>query len=70
MRRLANFAEDAELDDEFSAELMLRNGIPENVVIALQGVSRSFRAWGSRAHVTRPLRDGEVLELARPRGSR
>ena len=60
-RRLANFAEDAELDDEFSARLMLRNGIPENVVIALQGVSRSFRAWGSRARVTRPLRDGEVL---------
>ena len=63
VRRLANFAEDAELDDEFSAELMLRNGIPENVVIALQGVSRSFRAWGSRARVTRPLRDGELLEL-------
>jgi glyoxylase-like metal-dependent hydrolase (beta-lactamase superfamily II) len=62
-RRLANFAEDAELDDEFSAALMLENGIPENVVIALQGVSRAFRAWGSHATVTRPLRDGEVLEL-------
>jgi glyoxylase-like metal-dependent hydrolase (beta-lactamase superfamily II) len=67
VRRLANFAEDAELDDEFSAQLMLRNGIPENVVIALLGVSRSFRAWGSRARVTRPLRDGEVLRL-RDRG--
>ena len=64
VRRLANFAEDAELDDEFSANLMLRNGIPENVVIALQGVSRAFRAWGSRAHVTRPLADGETVELA------
>jgi glyoxylase-like metal-dependent hydrolase (beta-lactamase superfamily II) len=63
-RRLANFSEDAELDDEFSARLMLRNGIPENVVIALQGVSRSFRAWGSRARVTMPLSDGEELELA------
>jgi glyoxylase-like metal-dependent hydrolase (beta-lactamase superfamily II) len=62
-RRLANFSEDAELDDEFSAGLMLRHGIPENVVIALQGVSRSFRAWGSRARVTRPLEDGEALEL-------
>jgi glyoxylase-like metal-dependent hydrolase (beta-lactamase superfamily II) len=62
-RRLANFAEDAELDDRFSAELMLRNGIPENVVIALQSVSRSFRAWGARATVTRPLADGEVLEF-------
>jgi glyoxylase-like metal-dependent hydrolase (beta-lactamase superfamily II) len=63
VRRLANFAQDAELDDEFSAQLMLRSGIPGNVVIALQSVSRSFRAWGSRARVTRPLRDGEVLEL-------
>jgi glyoxylase-like metal-dependent hydrolase (beta-lactamase superfamily II) len=63
VRRLANFSEDAELDDQFSARLMLRNGVPENVVIALQGVSRSFRAWGSRARVTRPLRDGEILEL-------
>ena len=63
MRRLANFSEDAELDDRFSAELMLRSGIPENVVVALQGVSRSFRAWGSRATVTRPIADGETLEF-------
>ncbi|MDQ3573302.1 MAG: MBL fold metallo-hydrolase [Actinomycetota bacterium] len=62
-RRLANFADDAELDDRFSADLMLRSGIPENVVIALRGVSRSFRAWGSHAYVTRPLADGETLEL-------
>jgi glyoxylase-like metal-dependent hydrolase (beta-lactamase superfamily II) len=26
-------------------------------------VSRAFRAWGARADVTRPLRDGEALEL-------
>ncbi|CAN5119962.1 MBL fold metallo-hydrolase [soil metagenome] len=63
VRRLANFAEDAELDDHFSADLMLRSGIPENVVIALQSVSRAFRAWGARATVTRPLADGTVLEL-------
>ena len=60
-RRLANFAADAELDDRFAADLMLRSGIPENVVIALKGVSRSFRAWGSHAHVTRPLADGDLL---------
>jgi glyoxylase-like metal-dependent hydrolase (beta-lactamase superfamily II) len=33
------------------------------VVQALRSVSNSFRAWGSRARVTRPLRDGETLEL-------
>jgi glyoxylase-like metal-dependent hydrolase (beta-lactamase superfamily II) len=42
---------------------MLRHGIPEDVVRALQTVSRSFRAWGAKARVTRPLRDGETLEL-------
>jgi glyoxylase-like metal-dependent hydrolase (beta-lactamase superfamily II) len=61
--RLANFGENSEEEDRFAAELMKRAGIPENVVIALQGVSRSFRGWGSRADVTRPLRDGERLEF-------
>lgn len=60
---MQNFGEDAERDDQFAAELMLRHGIPEDVVRALQSVSRSFRAWGSKARVTRPLRDGERLEF-------
>jgi glyoxylase-like metal-dependent hydrolase (beta-lactamase superfamily II) len=59
--RLANFNEDAEREDEFAVELMLRNGIPENVAFALQSVSRSFRGWGSKAVVTRPLDDGEEI---------
>ena len=64
VRFVANFAEDAEADDRFAAELMLRNGIPEDVVGALRSVSRTFRAWGARAQVTRPLRDGEELRFA------
>ncbi len=56
-----NFGDDAELDDRFAASLMLRHGIPEDVVVALRSVSRSFRAWGARANVTRPLHDGEAL---------
>ena len=67
VNRLANFSEDAELDDRFAAELMLRSGIPENVVVALQSVSASFRGWGSKVRVTRPLADGEVLELSNRR---
>jgi glyoxylase-like metal-dependent hydrolase (beta-lactamase superfamily II) len=59
-----NYGADAEADDRFAAELMLSHGIPEDVVIALRSVSRSFRAWGARAAVTRPLRDGEELRLA------
>jgi glyoxylase-like metal-dependent hydrolase (beta-lactamase superfamily II) len=59
--RLANFDEDAEAEDRFAVELMLRNGIPEEVTAALRGVSRSFRGWGSRVVVTRPLEDGEAM---------
>jgi glyoxylase-like metal-dependent hydrolase (beta-lactamase superfamily II) len=42
---------------------MLRHGIPEEVVIALRSVSRSFRAWGAKAKVTRPLHGAETLQL-------
>jgi glyoxylase-like metal-dependent hydrolase (beta-lactamase superfamily II) len=62
-RRLANFGEDAEREDEAAAGLMRKHGIPENVVYALQSVSRSFRGWGAKAHVTRPLKDGERMEF-------
>jgi glyoxylase-like metal-dependent hydrolase (beta-lactamase superfamily II) len=58
-----NFGADAERDDEEAAALMRRHGISEEVVTALRQVTGSFRAWGSRAEVTRPLSDGQVLEL-------
>jgi glyoxylase-like metal-dependent hydrolase (beta-lactamase superfamily II) len=57
------YGEDAERDDEFAEALMLRHGLPPDVVYALRSVSRAFRAWGSSASVTRRLRDGERLEL-------
>jgi glyoxylase-like metal-dependent hydrolase (beta-lactamase superfamily II) len=59
--RLANFDEDAEAEDRFAVELMIQNGIPEEVTVALRSVSRSFRAWGSQVTVTRPLDDGEEI---------
>jgi len=62
-RRLGSFEEDAELEDQFAVEVMLRNGIPEDVTVALRSVSRSFRGWGSHVTVTRPLEDGGTLEL-------
>jgi glyoxylase-like metal-dependent hydrolase (beta-lactamase superfamily II) len=62
-KRLANFDEDAEADDEFAVRLMRRSGIPEDVTEALRSVSRSFRDWGSHVHVTRPLEDGETIEF-------
>jgi glyoxylase-like metal-dependent hydrolase (beta-lactamase superfamily II) len=62
---LADYKREMEDNDGFSAEIMLRNGIPEDVVHALRAVSASFRAWGAAAQVTRPLGDGELLEFAR-----
>ncbi len=61
--RLANFDADAEAEDRFAVELMLRNGIPEEVTVALRSVSRSFRGWGSQVAVTRPLADGEQMRF-------
>ena len=58
-----NFGEDAERDDREAGELALRHGISEEVVRALRQVTGSFRAWGSKAKVTRPLHDGETLEF-------
>jgi glyoxylase-like metal-dependent hydrolase (beta-lactamase superfamily II) len=57
------YGEDAERDDEFAEALMLRHGIPPDVVYALRSVSRAFRAWGSSSTVTRRLRDGERIQL-------
>jgi glyoxylase-like metal-dependent hydrolase (beta-lactamase superfamily II) len=56
-----NYSIEAQADDDFARDVMFRNGIPEDVVTALQSVSQAFRAWGARAEVTRVLRDGEEV---------
>jgi glyoxylase-like metal-dependent hydrolase (beta-lactamase superfamily II) len=58
-----NYSAANEADDDFATEMMLRHGIPEDMATALRSVSLAFRAWGARADVTRPLRDGEPLAL-------
>jgi glyoxylase-like metal-dependent hydrolase (beta-lactamase superfamily II) len=60
---LARFAEEANLDDRFAQEMMLRHGIPADIATALRAVTASFRAWGAAVEVTRPLHDGERLKL-------
>ncbi len=60
---LERYEDEAQADDDFARDTMLRHGIPVDVVTALQSVSRAFRAWGAPAKVTRPLRDGERIEL-------
>ncbi len=60
---LADYKAQMEANDRFSAEIMLRNGIPQDVVHALRAVTASFRAWGAPAQVTRALAEGELLEF-------
>ena len=58
---LGSFKEQAELDDRFAEQVMLRHGIPAEMVTALRSVSATFRAWGADVEVTRPLgQDGEL----------
>ena len=58
------FGAHADRDDELAVALMLRHGIPRDVVAALRSVSQSFRGWGGSAPVERRLADGEALEFA------
>jgi glyoxylase-like metal-dependent hydrolase (beta-lactamase superfamily II) len=60
---MAGYSERADADDEFAGSLMLRYGIPQDMIFALRSVSRSFRGWGAHAEVTRPLADGDILAL-------
>jgi glyoxylase-like metal-dependent hydrolase (beta-lactamase superfamily II) len=62
--RLADYEAESERDDEFAVALMLRSGIPEEIALALQSVSSTFRGWGGPVKVTRPLADGDTVELA------
>ena len=63
VRFVENYSEEAQKDDEFARAVMLRNGLPEDVVSALSAVSQAFRAWGHRADVTRVLHDGDELRF-------
>ncbi len=60
---LERYSEDMELDDRFAARMMLRHGLPEDVVHALRAVSASYRAWGSSVAVSRPLPDRATIQL-------
>ncbi len=60
---LASYGHQTDLEDRFAERLMLRHGIPPEIVTALRAVSAGFRAWGSAVEVTRPLAHGSTLQL-------
>ncbi|HXB64178.1 MAG TPA: MBL fold metallo-hydrolase [Solirubrobacteraceae bacterium] len=62
-RRLRDYRSEAEYDDRFAARIMLRHGVPTDVVTALRAVSASFQAWGCTVEVDRVLEAGEELKL-------
>jgi glyoxylase-like metal-dependent hydrolase (beta-lactamase superfamily II) len=61
---LGDYRGSQEADDRFASTMMLRHGIEEDVVSALRAVSASFRSWGARVDVTRPLAPGGELGFA------
>jgi glyoxylase-like metal-dependent hydrolase (beta-lactamase superfamily II) len=52
-----------EEDDIFATEIMREHGIPDDVRLALRGVSAAFRGWGGSVTVTRPLAEGDSIVL-------
>jgi len=60
---LAAYGKETDLDDAFAEGLMLRHGIPREIVTALRAVSAGFRAWGAAVEVTRTLEDGDEIEF-------
>ncbi len=60
---LAEYPRLAAQDDAWLGELLLRHGVPDDVAVVLGVVGGAYRPYGSRARVTRPLVDGDRLEL-------
>jgi glyoxylase-like metal-dependent hydrolase (beta-lactamase superfamily II) len=59
-----DFAGYANRNDDLAQALMLRHGIPPDVVAALAQVSLAYRGWGGSAPVSQPLSDGGELAFA------
>jgi glyoxylase-like metal-dependent hydrolase (beta-lactamase superfamily II) len=60
---LASYGRQTDLEDRFAERMMLRHGIPSEIVTALRAVSASFRGWGEAVEVTRVLSADSDLEL-------
>jgi glyoxylase-like metal-dependent hydrolase (beta-lactamase superfamily II) len=60
---LAEFAESAAADDRYVQAIMRRHGVAPDLITALGAVGATLRSFGSAGHVTRPLHDGDTLQL-------
>jgi glyoxylase-like metal-dependent hydrolase (beta-lactamase superfamily II) len=60
---LADFSRAAKADDEFAVAVMRRHGVPDDVAAVVSALAGAYRAFGSSGSVTRPLREGDRLQL-------
>jgi glyoxylase-like metal-dependent hydrolase (beta-lactamase superfamily II) len=60
---LANYSRSALADDEFAQAVMRRHGVPDDVATVIGSLAATLRAFGSAGSVTRPVREGDALEL-------
>jgi glyoxylase-like metal-dependent hydrolase (beta-lactamase superfamily II) len=61
---LDRWREAGETQDRFGERIMREHGVADDLVCALRPSAASIRAWGSAVKVTRPLADGDRIELA------
>ena len=61
---LAEFRHSMDVDDEFGEAVMSQNGMPQDLRLGMRAVSSSFRAWGDKVTVTKPLASGDSLNFA------
>lgn len=63
-RRLAEFGNNSEAEDELAVSLMLSHGISPEIANTLRSLSSTYRDYGDAVTVTRPLPVGSILELS------
>jgi len=54
-------------EHEYQARVMEIHGVPEETMRALRQISAAFARFGASVEISRPLRDGDVIELGRRR---
>jgi glyoxylase-like metal-dependent hydrolase (beta-lactamase superfamily II) len=62
-RWVEDFEASAAADDSYAQSIMRRHGVPDDLVTSLGMVGAAYRPYGSSAHVSRLLNDGDVLAL-------
>lgn len=60
---MENFNDESSATDRWATQMMIQNGISEDVTVALRSVAKAFRAWGSSAKVDTVLKEGDVMEF-------